>query len=74
MKNKNKKKKKTYPAIVIVIVPKTCPEIKGLTYVGYHTRKITLPVMPLRVPVTLPIPVMSAARTSTVCPFILRLF
>jgi hypothetical protein len=26
--------------------------------VGYHTRKITLPVMPLTVPVTLPIPVL----------------
>ena len=33
--------------------------------VGYHTRKITLPVMPLTVPVTLSIPVMSAAHTST---------
>jgi hypothetical protein len=74
MKNKNKNKNKTYPEIVIVIVPKTCLEIKGLTYVGYHTRKITLPVMPLTVPVTLPISVMSAARTSTVRPFIKRLF
>jgi hypothetical protein len=27
-------------------------------YVGYHTRKITLPVIPLMVPVTLPIPIM----------------
>jgi hypothetical protein len=43
-------------------------------YVGYHTRKIKLPVMPLTVPVTLSIPVMSAARTSTVRPFILRFF
>jgi hypothetical protein len=42
--------------------------------VGYHTRKITLPVMPLTVPVMLPIPVMSAARTGTVRPFILRFF
>jgi hypothetical protein len=42
--------------------------------VGYHTCKITLPVMPLMVPVTLPIPVMSAARTGTVRPFILRFF
>jgi hypothetical protein len=43
-------------------------------YVGYHTCKITLPVMPLMVPVTLPILVMSAARTSTVRPLILRFF
>ncbi len=42
--------------------------------VGYHTGKITLPVMPLTVPVTLPIPVMSAACTGTVRPFILRFF
>jgi hypothetical protein len=42
-------------------------------YVGYHTCKITLPVMPLMVPVTLPIPVMSAACTGTVRPFILGL-
>ena len=42
--------------------------------VGYHTRKITLPVIPLTVPVTLPIPVMSDARTGIVCPFILRPF
>jgi hypothetical protein len=28
------------------------------SYVGYHTRKITLPEMPLTVPVTLPIPVL----------------
>jgi hypothetical protein len=39
-------------------------------YVGYHTRKITLPVMPLTVPVTLPIQVMSAACTGSVHPFI----
>ena len=41
-------------------------------YVGYHTCKITLPVMLLMVAVTLLIPVMSAARTGTVHPFILR--
>jgi hypothetical protein len=29
-----------------------------ITNFGYHTRKITLPVMPLTVPVTLPIPVL----------------
>ncbi len=43
-------------------------------YVGYRTRKITLPVMPLTVPVTLPILVMSAARIGTVRPFILCFF
>jgi hypothetical protein len=43
-------------------------------YVGYHTCKITLPVIPLMVPVTLPIPVMSDARTGIVRPFILRPF
>ncbi len=43
-------------------------------YVGYHTHKITLPVMLLMVPVTLPILVMSAARTGTVRPFILNFF
>ncbi len=43
-------------------------------YVGYHTRKITLPVMPLTVPVTLSIPVMSAAHIGTVRPFILSFF
>ncbi len=42
--------------------------------VGYHTHKITLPVIPLTVPVTLPIPVMSDARTGIVRPFILRPF
>ncbi len=42
--------------------------------VGYHTRKITLPVMPLTVPVTLSIPEMSAARTGTVRPLILHFF
>jgi hypothetical protein len=31
-------------------------------YVGYHTRKITLPVISLMVPVTLLIPVMSFLR------------
>ncbi len=31
-------------------------------HVGYHTRKITLPVIPLTVPVTLPIPVMYFLR------------
>jgi Ulp1 family protease len=46
----------------------------AVIYVGYHTHKITLPVMPLMVPVTLPIPVMSAACTGTVRPFILRFF
>ncbi len=42
--------------------------------VGYHTCKITLPVIPLTVPVTLPIPVMSDARTGIVHPFILHPF
>ncbi len=48
--------------------------IRKYAYVGYHTRKITLPVMPLTVPVTLPIPVMSAALTGPVRPFILHFF
>ncbi len=51
-----------------------CIKMRIGIYVGYHTRKITLLVMPLTVPVTLSIPVMSAARTSTVSPFILRFF
>ncbi len=42
--------------------------------VGYHTCKITLPVIPLPVPVTLPILVMSDAHTGIVRPFILRPF
>jgi hypothetical protein len=33
-------------------------KVSGVVYDGYHTRKITLPVIPLTVPVMLPIPVM----------------
>ncbi len=38
-------------------------------YVGYHTRKIPLPVITLTVPVMLPVRVRSAACTGTVDPF-----
>ena len=50
------------------------PHSDNCVCVGYHTRKITLPVIPLTVPVTLPIPVMSDARTGIVRPFILHSF
>ncbi len=50
------------------------PRCHYIIYVGYHTRKITLPVIPLMVPVTLPIPVMSDACTGIVRPFILLPF
>ncbi len=43
-------------------------------FVGSHTRTFSLPVMPLTVLVTLPIPVMSDACTGRVRPFVLRPF
>jgi hypothetical protein len=47
---------------------------KIFTYVGYHTHKNALPVIPLTVLVTLPIPVMSDACAGIVRPFILHPF
>jgi len=38
----------------------------GYVYVGNHTRKFQLLVMGLTVPVLVPVPVLSAARTGTV--------
>jgi hypothetical protein len=54
--------------------PMMCHSVAFSVSVGYHTRKNTLPVIPLMVPVMLPIPVMSDAHTGIVRPFILRPF